>query len=158
MANTAIPYEEPGVATIFIQSSFLFPLNIVGSFLDHVFYCGLVGQVLIGMAWGTPGVKLLSHCFEDMITQLGYLGLIAIVFEGGLSSYARSVQKTLFLSVCAALTGIALPIAFSFSLLALADATKLEAFAAGVSIVFYELGNDIQLAKINRLEHESPRN
>jgi len=119
MAEAAIQYEESGTDTILVQSSFLLLSNIVNSVLDSVFHCGIVGQVLLGMAWGTPGAKLLSHAFVESATQVGYLGLTAIVFEGGLATSIKSVQTNLFLSVCVAATGILLPIAFSFFLLAM---------------------------------------
>ncbi|KAL2429325.1 hypothetical protein ABEF95_003440 [Exophiala dermatitidis] len=151
MAEAALPYEEPGIVTILIQASFLLALNIVNTVLDNVFYCGLVGQVLIGMAWGTPGAKILSRQFEEVATQLGYLGLIGIVFEGGLSTSSKSVQSTLFLSSCVAITGIVLPIAFSFSLLALADASNLQAFAAGAALCSTSLGTTFSILKTTGL-------
>jgi Kef-type K+ transport system membrane component KefB len=82
----SLPYHEPGIEDILILSSFLLVLNIVNSVLDRTLYCGLVGQVLVGIAWGTPGGKLLSSSLEDAIVQLGYLGLIMIVYEGMFSS------------------------------------------------------------------------
>ncbi|KAL2429636.1 hypothetical protein ABEF95_008373 [Exophiala dermatitidis] len=151
MADAALPYEEPGIVTILIQASFILALNIVNKVLDNVFYCGLVGQVLVGMAWGTPGAKILSRQFEEVATQLGYLGLIVIVFEGGLSSSAKSVQSTLFLSSCVAVAGIVLPIAFSFSLLALADASNLQAFAAGAALCSTSLGTTFSILKTTGL-------
>jgi hypothetical protein len=79
----SIPYLEPTILTILIQSSFIFALNILNSFLDDLIYCGLIGQVLLGIAYGTPGGKLLGEDVEQVIVQLGYLGLILIVYEGG---------------------------------------------------------------------------
>jgi hypothetical protein len=84
MSNTAssLPYHEPGIVTILIQASFLLLLNIVNAALDRILYCGLLGQVLIGIAWGTPGAKWLTVSVEETIVQLGYLGLILLVYEG----------------------------------------------------------------------------
>ena len=78
----SLPYHEPAVATILVQALFLLLLNIVNVALDRVVYCGLLGQVLVGIAWGTPGAKWLSTQVEQVIVQLGYLGLILLVFEG----------------------------------------------------------------------------
>lgn len=78
----SLPYHEPGIEDILILSSLLLALNLINSALDRTLYCGLVGQVLIGVAWGTPGGRWLSSSLEDAIVQLGYLGLIMIVFEG----------------------------------------------------------------------------
>jgi hypothetical protein len=81
-AVSSLPYHEPGIVTILIQASFLLLLNIVNAALDRLLYCGLLGQVLIGIAWGTPGAKWLSVNIEETVVQLGYLGLILLVFEG----------------------------------------------------------------------------
>lgn len=83
-AETAasLPYHEPPIVSILIQSSFLLLLNVVNAVLDRLVYCGLLGQVLIGIAWGTPGAQWLSTHVEEVIVQLGYLGLILLVYEG----------------------------------------------------------------------------
>lgn len=81
-AAASLPYHEPGIVAILILVSFLLLLNIVNAALDRVLYCGLLGQVLIGIAWGTPGAKWLSTDVEEVIVQLGYLGLILLVYEG----------------------------------------------------------------------------
>jgi len=84
VAAPSLPYHEPGIVTILIQTAFLLLLNVVNSVLDRLVYCGLLGQVLIGIAWGTPGAKWLSIESEQVIVQLGYLGLILLVYEGTL--------------------------------------------------------------------------
>lgn len=78
----ALPYHEPDIISILVTSSFLLVLNGINSVLDRAIYCGLVGQILVGVAWGTPGGKLLDTGFENSIIQLGYLGLILTVYEG----------------------------------------------------------------------------
>ncbi|KAJ4353141.1 hypothetical protein N0V95_003613 [Ascochyta clinopodiicola] len=78
----SLPYHEPGIVVILILTSFLLLLNVINAALDKVLYCGLLGQVLIGIAWGTPGAKWLSIEVEEVIVQLGYLGLILLVYEG----------------------------------------------------------------------------
>jgi hypothetical protein len=78
----SLPYHEPSISTILIQTSFLLLLNIVNAFLDKALYCGLLGQVLVGVAWGTPGAKWLTLGVEETVVQLGYLGLILLVYEG----------------------------------------------------------------------------
>ena len=82
MALAALPYHEPGIVTILIQASFLIILNGINWVLDNIIYCCLVGQILIGVAWGTPGSGGLSREVQDTVMQLGYLGLILIVYEG----------------------------------------------------------------------------
>ena len=82
MPTAALSYHEPDIVTILIQSSFLLLLNIVNWVLDNAIYCGLLGQVFVGIAWGVPGADWLSREVQDTVMQLGYLGLILIVYEG----------------------------------------------------------------------------
>lgn len=83
-AETApsLPYHEPDIITILILTSFLLLLNVINSIFDKFLYCGLLGQIAVGIAWGTPGAKILSSNVQDAVVQLGYLGLLLLVFEG----------------------------------------------------------------------------
>ncbi|KIL90492.1 hypothetical protein FAVG1_06224 [Fusarium avenaceum] len=103
-------------------------------------YCGLIGQVALGVAWGTPGAKWLSREVEDAVVQLGYLGLILLVFEGGLSTSFKSLKANLGLSSIVATTGILIPIGFSFAVMSMLNATPLQAFSAGAALCSTSLG------------------
>ena len=83
-SNDAGPssYLESNILTIIVRSSFILVLNIDDNILDRVAYCGLIGQILIGVAWGAPGIKLLPNSVEEIAVQLGYLGLLVIFHEG----------------------------------------------------------------------------
>lgn len=89
-SSASLPYHEPDIATILIQASFLLVLNAVNYVLDNLLYCGLVGQLLIGIAWGTPGAQWLPNEVETVIVQLGYLGLILLVYEGTVYRTSKS--------------------------------------------------------------------
>lgn len=80
--SSLLPYHEPSIATILKQSSFLLVLNAVNHVLDSWIYAGLVGQILVGVAWGMPGGQILEVHTQEVIVELGYLGLILLVFEG----------------------------------------------------------------------------
>ncbi|KAI9807660.1 MAG: hypothetical protein M1825_005601 [Sarcosagium campestre] len=139
-AQTALPYHEPSVAVILIEASFLIALNVINNVLDRGIYCGLVGQILLGTAWGTPGSKWLPIEAQESMVQIGYLGLILIVYEGGLATSVAGIRSNLILSIATAFTGICLPMALSFVLIALNDATPLQAFAAGAALCSTSLG------------------
>ncbi|KAF2811439.1 Sodium/hydrogen exchanger [Mytilinidion resinicola] len=149
--NTSLPYHEPGIVTILIQTSFIFILNIVNSILDHTLYCGLLGQVLVGIAWGTPGANWISIHTEEVVVQLGYIGLILLVYEGGLSTSFKSLKANFLLSIAVAITGITLPIALSFSLQGLAGASPLQAFAAGAALCSTSLGTTFTILSTSGL-------
>ncbi|EDU48222.1 conserved hypothetical protein [Pyrenophora tritici-repentis Pt-1C-BFP] len=148
----SLPYHEPGIVTILIQTSFLLLLNVINAALDRLLYCGLLGQVLVGIAWGTPGAKWLSTNMEETIVQLGYLGLILLVYEGinhvnrlivaesGLHTSFQSLRANLLLSSGVAFTGIAIPVGLSYTLQGLLNATPVQAFAAGAALCSTSLG------------------
>lgn len=157
--TTSLPYHEPSIIQILTLSSFLLALNVVNAILDRTLYCGLVGQVLLGIAWGTPGGKWLASSVEHAVVQLGYLGLILIVFEGkfstlkmprfvtvliiktgGLSASIASMKANLVLSTCVAFTGIAAPIGLSFILGPMIGAVPIRSFAAGAALCSTSLG------------------
>lgn len=150
-AVAALPYQEPTISNILVLSSFLFLLNVTNHVLDRLVYCGLVGQVLIGVAFGTPGAKWIDKGTEQTIVQLGYLGLILLVYEGGLNTNFKSLKANADLSVLVALTGICLPIAFAFCLRSLASATPLQAFAAGAALCSTSLGTTFTILSTSRL-------
>jgi NhaP-type Na+/H+ and K+/H+ antiporter len=145
MSSQALSYHEPGIVDILTLSSFLLILNAVSSLIDCYLYCGLIGQILIGVAWGAPGAAWLSIAAQETITQLGYLGLILLVFEGGLSTSFSALKTNMLLSVAVATVGILLPMALSFSLIGIADATPLQAFAAGAALCSTSLGTTFTL-------------
>lgn len=82
--SIALPYHEPGIVTILTLASFLLLLNFVEYVLDRLIYVGLIGQIFLGIAFGTPGGKLLDEDTETVVVNLGYLGLLLLVYEGQL--------------------------------------------------------------------------
>ena len=80
--KTAFAYHEPSIIIILTYASFLLILNLIDWAIGTTLHCGLVGQILVGVAWGTSGAGLLSREAEEVIVRLGYLGLILIVYEG----------------------------------------------------------------------------
>ncbi|GAQ03434.1 hypothetical protein ALT_0755 [Aspergillus lentulus] len=139
-SQDALAYHEPGIQTILMQSSFLLVLNWVNALLDKLIYCGLIGQLLIGMAWGVPGANWLGLDVQKTVQQLGYLGLLLLVYEGGLSTSFSQLKSNFILSSMVAITGIGVPMALSFVLMSLLSATPLQAFAAGASLCSTSIG------------------
>lgn len=85
-SQTALPYEEPGIRAILIQSGLILALKFSNYVLDKLVYCGLIGQIFMGVAWGMPGgAKWLTLEAQEMMQQLGYLGLLLLVYEGEIS-------------------------------------------------------------------------
>ncbi|RMZ90795.1 hypothetical protein DV736_g1977, partial [Chaetothyriales sp. CBS 134916] len=131
VTELALPYRE---------ASFLLVLNIINYVMDRITYAGLLGQVFIGIAWGTPGGNWLGLQVETVVANLGYLGLLLLIYEGGLTTSFKSLKANLWLSSFVALTGISLPIALSYILIILSNATPFQAFAAGAALCSTSLG------------------
>ncbi|KAL4961048.1 cation:proton antiporter [Aspergillus stella-maris] len=149
--KSAFPYHEPAISTILNQTGFLLVLNIVNTCLDKLLYCGLIGQLFIGILWGTPGAKWLERETETVIQQLGYLGLIMLVYEGGLSTSLSSLKANVYLSLAVAFTGIGVPMALSFILIELVSATPLQAFSAGAALSATSLGTTFTILSTTQL-------
>jgi Kef-type K+ transport system membrane component KefB len=78
----ALQYQEPSTTTLLILSSFLLALHIAAWPLDRLISCGLIGQILVGAIWGTPITSWLEIDVQDAVVQLGFIGLILLVYEG----------------------------------------------------------------------------
>ncbi|KAI1175378.1 cation/H+ exchanger [Nemania sp. FL0916] len=149
--EAALPYHEPSIETILIQASFMILLNLFNWALDAILYCGLIGQILVGIAWGTPGGKILSSDAEQIFVELGYVGLILLVFEGGLSTSFKALKANSWLSAGVAFTGIVSPIGLSFILGPLAGASSLQSFAAGAALCSTSLGTTFTVLNASKL-------
>ncbi|QKX55255.1 uncharacterized protein TRUGW13939_02347 [Talaromyces rugulosus] len=150
-SQAALAYEEPSIAIILNLAGLLLALNLLNSFLDKFLYCGLIGQLFIGILWGTPGAQWLDRETETVIQQLGYLGLIMLVYEGGLSTSIKSLRANIHISLSVALTGISVPIGLSFVLRDLVSATPLQAFAAGAALSATSLGTTFTILSTTQL-------
>ncbi|KAI1741553.1 Sodium/hydrogen exchanger [Xylaria scruposa] len=156
-----LPYHEPSLTELLITSTFLVALNGINSVLDRTLACGLVGQVLIGTAWGSPGASWLTPDFERVVSSLGYLGLILVVYAGGIETDVTALRKNIVLSVAVAITGVVVPIALSFALLATPGqflggdgggaAALLPAFAAGAALCSTSLGTTFSVLQASGL-------
>jgi Kef-type K+ transport system membrane component KefB len=145
-----LPYEEPGIIVILSLTAFVVLLNGIRYGLDKLLYCGLIGEIFLGTIWGLPvgGTAWLNRNTQEVIQAFGYLGLIGLVFEGGLSTSPTQLRKTMFVSVSVATVGLLMPIALSFLLLLLpfesnagaAYPSPLAAFSAGASLCSTSLG------------------
>jgi Kef-type K+ transport system membrane component KefB len=85
MSNHILTYEEPGTTQFLEITLLLLSLNLINHILNKWIYCGLVGQILIGTALGSPGANLFGIETEKAVLNLGYIGLMLLVYEGEIS-------------------------------------------------------------------------
>lgn len=161
-STSYLPYEEPGINVILSLTSFLLLLNGVRFALDRLLYCGIIGEILIGVVWGLPvgGTAWLTEGTQGAIQAFGYLGLIGLVFEGGLSTDLALLRKSAYMSISIATVGLLMPIALSFILLVLpfssstgmAYPSPLAAFSAGASLCSTSLGTTFAILSSANLQ------
>lgn len=158
-----LPYEEPGITTILSLTSFLLLLNASRYVLDRILYCGIIAEIIIGIIWGLPvgGTAWVSACTQKTIQEFGYLGLIGLVFEGGLNTDIALLRKNAYVSVSVATVGLLMPIALSFLLLVfpfpsttggIAHPTPLAAFSAGASLCSTSLGTTFAILSSSNMQ------
>ena len=135
-----IRYEEPSLALVLTLTSFVYLLNVARRVVDSLVGCGLVGQIAVGVVYG-PVAKILPADVEHAFVALGYVGLVLVVFEGGLTLEPNRFARALPLSLASALVGILVPLALTFALFAAAFAyPAVDAFAAGSALASTSLG------------------
>lgn len=75
-------YHEPSTAQLLILISFFYLLNLFGWIAQSLLSAGLLGQILLGIIYGTPLAGWLLESWEDALVGIGYVGLLLLVFEG----------------------------------------------------------------------------
>ncbi|ORY07313.1 Sodium/hydrogen exchanger [Basidiobolus meristosporus CBS 931.73] len=91
-----------------IELSIYLATLYLGGKLFSLFYADLVGHLLVGIllvAWG----NLLPQFLTEALTSVGKLGMLLLVFEGGLSIEFEQVKKGFSQALLIALTGTFLP-------------------------------------------------
>ena len=102
---------------------------------------GIIGPFAVGIIYGVPLSNILEHNWQETFLALGYIGLILIIFEGGLSTRLDLLKKNFWLSLLAAITGVVFPIGLSYLLLYLGfNYGAVETFIIGASLSATSLG------------------
>ncbi|KAL1691137.1 Sodium/hydrogen exchanger family-domain-containing protein, partial [Schizophyllum commune] len=139
-------YEAPSIPTLLTLSSFLYLNSAASSLFDRIIHANLLGPLLVGIIYGPQVAGILPADALTTFINVGYIGLLIIVFEAGLTTDLSLLVANIALSVVTALTGIMFPIGFSFFLLYFGYGyTVLEAFAAGASLSSTSLGTTLAL-------------
>ena len=135
------PYHEPDLVQILILTSFFVCLQIARVVCDYLANVGILGELFVGLVYGAPLADILLEDWQATFTAVGYLGLIVLVLEGGMSTNLALARRNLALSSLVALTGLLAPILLSLVLLHLVlDFTLVQAFTAGAAMSTTSLG------------------
>jgi len=80
---------------------------------------GIIGPIIVGIIYDEPLANILHHVWQETFFYLGYIGLILIIFEGGLTTRMGLLKDKFTLSILGAATGVIAPIGLSYLLLCL---------------------------------------
>ncbi|KAL8284212.1 hypothetical protein RQP46_004961 [Phenoliferia psychrophenolica] len=136
-----VTFEEPSLPTLLTLISLIYALQVARGVAQRLVGAGLLGEIAVGIIYG-PVANILQEEFEVTILALGYIGLVLIVFEGGLDIDLDLFLPTLPLASLSAFTGVLLPLAFTFALFASPsfNLPPLQAFSAGAALASTSLG------------------
>ncbi|RAH48959.1 cation:proton antiporter [Aspergillus brunneoviolaceus CBS 621.78] len=141
MAGGFLPYHEPGIVDILILISFFFILSLAEWASAKIIRAGIIGQIAVGIIYGKPLADILELDWQETFLSLGYVGLILIIFEGGLSARLDLLRANLVLSMLGAATGVCFPIGLSYLLLYLGFGYgAVETFIIGAALSATSLG------------------
>ncbi|KIY69891.1 Sodium/hydrogen exchanger [Cylindrobasidium torrendii FP15055 ss-10] len=139
-------YEIPEIPILFTFTSYFFLLNIAENIATTVLNAGIIGSLVTGIIYGPEAANILPASAEETFLVVGYIGLLLIVFEAGLTTDMTVLRRNFPLSCMAAFVGIAMPIALSMLLLAVGyHYSSLQAFAAGAALSSTSLGTTLSL-------------
>lgn len=102
---------------------------------------GIIGPIAVGIIYGQPLANILEHNWQETFLAVGYVGLILIIFEGGLTTRMDLLKQNFTLSMIAATTGVVFPIGLSYLLLYLGFGFgAVETFIIGAALSTTSLG------------------
>ncbi|GAA6051932.1 hypothetical protein JCM3770_006583 [Rhodotorula araucariae] len=147
-APGTVPYHEPGFVPLVVVLSFLYLAQVARVVATRVFFAGLLGEIAVGVVYGPVG-KLLHAEWQETFLILGYIGLVLIVFEGGLTLQPRTFLPQLPMALVVALIGILMPLAFTFALFSAPAfvCPPLQAFTAGSALASTSLGTTFSVLR-----------
>ncbi|KAI2962067.1 hypothetical protein CBS147352_9737 [Aspergillus niger] len=157
MAGSFFPYHEPGIVQILIIISFFFILSLSEWASAKIIRAGIIGQIAVGIVYGKPLADILEDDWETTFLALGYVGLILIIFEGGLSARIDLLKANLVPSMLGAATGVCFPIGLSYLLLYLGFGYgAVETFIIGAALSATSLGKIFGLHSENIVSFTFP--
>ncbi|KAG8993930.1 Hsp70 ATPase ssc1 [Tulasnella sp. JGI-2019a] len=140
MARSA-PYGPLNAVDVLVLSSFIYLLNVSRHVAKYLISAGSVGELIIGMIYGTPITQWLHEYLQKATHDLGFIGVILLIFEGGLFTHLEELQRNIFLSMTVASTGVIVPMGLSFLLLCVGYGYPIStAFASGAALATTSLG------------------
>lgn len=121
--------------------SFFTFLSLAETVSSLIFRAGIIGPIAIGVIYGEPLANILEASWQESFLAVGYIGLILIIFEGGLTTRMDLLKQNFSLSMTGATTGVVFPIGLSYLLLFLGFGFgAIETFIIGAALSTTSLG------------------
>ncbi|KAL3464604.1 Na+/H+ exchanger family protein [Aspergillus heterothallicus] len=141
MAGSFVQYHEPSIVQILVIISFFLFLSLAEWLSARIIRAGIIGQIAVGIIYGKPLADILELEWQHTFIALGYVGLILIIFEGGLGARIDLLKQNFVLSMIGATTGVCFPIGLSYLLLYLGFGYgAVETFIIGAALSATSLG------------------
>jgi Kef-type K+ transport system membrane component KefB len=129
------------VISILILISFFTFLSLAETLSTIIIRAGIIGPIVVGIIYGKPLTDILDETWQETFLAIGYVGLILIIFEGGLTTRMDLLKKNFSLSFAAATTGVVVPIGLCYLLLYLGFGFgAVETFIIGAALSTTSLG------------------
>ncbi|OJJ53459.1 hypothetical protein ASPSYDRAFT_162665 [Aspergillus sydowii CBS 593.65] len=141
MAGGFVQYHEPSIVQILVIISFFLFLSLAEWISAKIIRAGIIGHIAVGIIYGKPLADILKLEWQETFIALGYVGLILIIFEGGLGARIDLLKQNFSLSMIGAATGVLFPIGLSYLLLYLGFGYgPVETFIIGAALSATSLG------------------
>jgi Kef-type K+ transport system membrane component KefB len=141
MKSTFLPYETPSIIQLLTLGSFLLLLPAFKLIFQRLIFAGILGPLVLGIIYGVPLADILTREWQETFLALGYLGLILLIFEGGMTTRLDLLRANMALSLVCALVGVGGSMALSFAVLSAGLGYPLsEAFVLGAALSATSLG------------------
>ncbi|KAJ6622770.1 Sodium/hydrogen exchanger family-domain-containing protein [Mycena sp. CBHHK59/15] len=143
-----VAYTTPNLPLILTVTSFLYLINVAEFVFTRFVNAGLLGSLFVGILFGSQVSDILPEPIQSTFITLGYIGLLLIVYEAGLSTTISLLFDNILLSCTVALSGMILPVAISMLSLHYGFGySPLQSFAAGASLSSTSLGTTLTVLK-----------
>lgn len=145
-------YNAPSLPHLILTAAFLTLLPVTSHLSALLTNTDILGPLTLGILWCSPFLPapapLLPQAYLPFLSYLGYVGLLLLIFDAGISTPTSLLLdlRNLSASVLVGLTGILVPIALSIALFhGVFGFPVLTAFAAGAALCSTSLGTTVSL-------------
>ncbi|KAJ3529630.1 hypothetical protein NMY22_g8913 [Coprinellus aureogranulatus] len=145
-------YNAPSLPHLVLTATFLALLPVASHLSVLLTNTDILGPLTLGILWCSPFLPppapLLPQSYLPFLSYLGYVGLLLLIFDAGISTPTSLLLnlRNLAASVLVGLTGILVPIALGIALFHGAFGFPvLTAFAAGAALCSTSLGTTVSL-------------